>query len=434
MFTNKIYLPKNQINRQGAITYLFAILLPVIIAFIAFAVDYGVINNAKHELQNAADAGASAGIQLLMSDPEKADRAARDAVTANHLVGEFITFDVRRCVEYGTWDPERTPKFEPIPRTGYTPGSGDPDDVSGTTIPDGATAVRVTLVRSTDRNNAIPLFFAPVIGTKHAEITAIAIASATPGCSGFVGIDFVTLGNNMRTDAYNSDDGSYGGGNQSLDGDVCSNGPVSLASGAGVGGDAQGSSISGAGSNGATISGNQTTSPAGIVAPPVNFDDATPNNNNTIDSNSPRPYGDPYYRDGTNDLIVDQGRTMTLFQGTYYFRDMLLRGGGKLIIDGEVRIFIERELRFDNGTDANKAKLPINLQLFVGAGPVNLQGGHDLYATIYAPTANVTVANNGKIYGSIVGKTLTVQGGSQLHFDQSLADEQASGAEPALVY
>ena len=294
--------------------------------------------------------------------------------------------------------------------------------------------IRVRLVRSTERDNAIPLFFAPVIGTKNSEIEATAIAAATPGCSGFVGIDFVTLGNNIRTDAYNSDDGSYGGGNQSADGDVCSNGPVSLASGAGVGGDAQGSSISGAGYNGATISGNQTNSPAGIVASPVDFDDATPNNNNTIDTNSPRPYGDPYYNEFTNDFIVDQGRTMTLYGGTYYFRDMLLRGGGKLIIDGEVRIFIERELRFDNGTDANRAKLPINLQLFVGAGPVNLQGGHDLYATIYAPTANVTVANNAKLYGSIVGKTLTVQGGSQLHFDLSLADEQAAGAEPALVY
>ena len=428
MFNKKIDLTVSRTNRRGAIIHFVAILMPVFIAFVAFGVDYGVINVAKHELQNAADAGASAGIQLLMQDPSEADHAAREAIIANTLVGEHIAFDVLEDIEYGTWDSE-TRKFTKIDRE---QGASGPDDVSGTSIPSGASAIRVRLVRSRERNNTIPLFFAPVIGIKNSEITAIAIASATPGCSGFIGIESVNLGNNMETDSYNSDYGSYNS-TRGVEGDVCSNGPVSLASGADVFGDAQGSNVLGAGVNGATISGNQTKSPAGIVADSVNFFDATPNDNDTIDSNSPRPYGDPYYREGTNDLIVDQGRTMTLFQGTYYFRDMLLRGGGKLIIDGEVRIFIERELRFDNGTDANRSQLPINLQLFVGAGPVNLQGGHDLHATIYAPDANVTVANNGKIFGSIVGKTLEVQGGANLHFDKSLANEEASGAEPALV-
>ena len=136
MLINKFYSSGNRTDRRGAVIHLFALLLPVFIAFIAFAVDYGVINVAKHELQNAADAGAAAGIELLMKDQEQADLAAHDAITANILVGEKIAFDVIKDIQYGTWDSD-TRQFTEIERT--SSGSG-PDDVSGDTIPDGATA------------------------------------------------------------------------------------------------------------------------------------------------------------------------------------------------------------------------------------------------------------------------------------------------------
>lgn len=407
-----------------------AFLLPVFIAFIAFAVDYGAINVAMHELQNAADAGADGAVRVLIRDRINADLAAFEAVSGNRLFGKNITFDVRRDVHYGTWE-EDTRTFTEIPRENYTPGTGSPDDVSGATIPAGATAVRVRLVRSAEFDNALPLFFGPIIGVQFSEITAEAIAAATPGCSGFIGIDSVTLRNNMATDAYNSDNGSYGGANRTEDGDVCSNGPVSLASGADVFGDAQGSPVTIAGGSGATISGTRTDSPAGLNFEPVDFSEANINDNDAIERGP--TWAPPFYNESTGDLIVDNGRNITLQAGTYIFRDLLLAGGSQLNVSGPVRIFIEREMRFDNGTVANLTEIPANLEINVGAGPVNIQGGHQLHAAIYAPDADVSIANGSGFFGAIIGQTLSVAGGGGLHFDQSLATDEAAGAAPALV-
>ena len=420
----------NKNNRRGAVVHFVAVLLPVFIAFIAFAVDYGVINVAQHELQNAADAGADAAIQVLLQERTEADHAAFEAVTGNRLLGDNITFDVRRDVQYGNWDND-TRTFIEIPREGYSPGSGEPDDISGTTIPGGANAVRVRLIRSANFDNPIPLFFAPIIGTQFAEIQATAIAAATPSCNGFVGIERVTLRNNMSTDAYNSDDGVYGGSNQSSEGDICSNGPVFLASGADVFGDAQGSSVTISQGSGASISGNQNNSSAGLAFDPVDFTEASLNDNDTI---PPPPYGNDFYNTTTRDMVVDNGRNLTLQAGTYHFRNFRLAGGSRLSIAGPVLIYIEREMRFNNGTVANQTEIPSNMQIFVGQGPVDIQGGHQLHASIYAPEADVTMANGSGFFGAIIGKTLSVAGGGGLHFDQSLAGPDTAGSEPSLVF
>ena len=92
---------------------------------------------------------------------------------------------------------------------------------------------------------------------------------------------------------------------------------------------------------------------------------------------------------------------------------MTVQGGGRLTIDGDVTIYIEREMRYDNGTSANPSAKPSNLKLNVGQGPVNIQGGHDLHAALYAPEAEVIIENNARFYGSIIGRTLTAGGGAQ---------------------
>ena len=97
-------------------------------------------------------------------------------------------------------------------------------------------------------------------------------------------------------------------------------------------------------------------------------------------------------------------------------------------------IYIEREMRFNNGTVANQTEIPSNMQIFVGQGPVDIQGGHQLHASIYAPEADVTMANGSGFFGAIIGKTLSVAGGGGLHFDQSLAGPDTATVAPSVVY
>jgi len=175
-----------------------------------------------------------------------------------------------------------------------------------------------------------------------------------------------------------------------------------------------------------TISG-----PESFDLPPIEPPVAGDNDNNTVDDNP--PYGQPYLRD-TDDLIVDQGRTLVLEAGTYHFRDMLIRGGGKLELNGRVEVFVDREMRFDNGSITNTSRPPKDFVLNVGQGPVQIQGGNQMHAVIYAPEADIGIANGAQFSGSVTGRTLELQGGAQLHYDESLnANAQPTGP-PELVF
>ena len=424
----KITSTDSTVTRTGSVVVLITLLIPLIIALVAFAVDYGVIVVARQELQNAADTAATATLSTLQSDSEMADLAASEAITGNNLLGSPIDFDMERAVHYGTWDQE-TQTFTEIPRE----GSVFATDVSGASIPSGANAVKIRLTRSRALGNGIQLFFAPVIGTNFADIEVEAIATGTPGCSGFFGIEFFDVSNNARTDSYNSDNGDYNSfSNRGENGDTCSNGAVTVRGGH-VLGDAAGSSVFNDPGRGGTISGNETSRSSNRTFDPVDFSEANINDNDLI-PDPPQFSFPPQFLDSNNDLIIGNGRNIVLESGVYRVRDLLVRGGSRLEISGEVTIFVERRLELNNGTDANPSRVPGDFQLFVGSGPVILGGGNDLHGVIYAPQADVTIDNGVDFFGSIIGKSLTVRGSANLHFDEALAEDEESGGAPRLVF
>ena len=251
---------------------------------------------------------------------------------------------------------------------------------------------------------------------------------------GFIGIESVDSLNNAVTDSFTSEDGSYGGSNRAENGGLCSKGPVTLASGADVFGNAQGSSVNQLEGSGTSISGSQISTPIPDEFDSIDFDSVGANDNDRINTESPPPYGAEFYNPNTRELVIDQGKNLTLTSGTYHFSNLYLRGGSQLRIDGQVEIFIEQEMRFDNGTVANLSQTPDQFKINVGAGPVNIQGGNQLHAAIYAPDADVRVENGSGFFGGIIGKTLTFAGGGGLHYDESLGDDQQQNVPPRLVY
>ena len=113
---------------------------------------------------------------------------------------------------------------------------------------------------------------------------------------------------------------------------------------------------------------------------------------------------------------------------------MLVKGGGKLKLNGRVEVFVDREMRFDNGSITNVSRPPKDFILNVDQGPVQIQGGNKIHGVIYAPDADVGIANGTEVSGSVTGKTLELQGGAQLRYDESLnANAQPTGP-PTLVF
>lgn len=418
-------IARNQkLQRHGAIIPFVAVLLPIFFIMVAFAIDFGVISVSKQQLQNAADAGALAALVAYQNNPSDGDQAAFETLTAHNFLGNDLEFDVFQSISYGQFNAE-TNQFIEIPREGGNSGT----IADGETIPQGAQAVRVQLIRSAENGNAVNLFFAPFIGVERATVVAEAIAGGSTSCGGFIGIESATILNNITTDSYNSDLGPYdSSSNRNENGGICSSGDIFLASGADVFGDAYGNVEIAQGSDAhvhGTINGPETFDLEPNPAP-------SSNDNDTI-ARGP-VWAPPFYDESTQDLVINNGRNLTLQAGTYHFRDLLLQGGSQLIIDGEVEIFIDREMRFDNGTVANLGQLPKDFILNVNQGPVNIQGGHNLHAVIYAPEADLFIQNDGGFFGALTAKTLELGGGAQLHYDESLRDDDGASGAPRLVF
>lgn len=149
---------KKGVERRGSITVLAAVFLVVVIAFMAFSIDYGYIVVTESELQNAADAGAMSGARALNDGREEAILAAKNWTGKNIAAGQSVAV-ADEDVEIGRWDADAA-TFTVVPANSS----------------DAPNAVRVTCRRTSGRGNPLNLFFAPVIGTDSANLTVSAIA------------------------------------------------------------------------------------------------------------------------------------------------------------------------------------------------------------------------------------------------------------------
>src|SRR5262245_23013914 len=148
-------------NERGAVLVHVAVILVGLIAFTAFAYDYGVMFVSRREAQNAADAGALAGaISLSYVDPNDQNLAQQSAVAA--------------AQSNAIW--------------GQTPDM-IMADVTFPACPPGAPGVTGTCVRADvfrtnyQRGNGLPLptFFAQLVGVNEQGVRATATAQKVVG-------------------------------------------------------------------------------------------------------------------------------------------------------------------------------------------------------------------------------------------------------------
>jgi hypothetical protein len=171
-------------RRQGGqALVLFAIFFTVILGVAALVLDQGLLRKANHDLQNALDAGALAGVSLLKDDPAAAEQMARDYAQLN-FPGDLPDSNVSvgfRCL-IGVEDG--------IARTTDVPVVCDPGvGASWTVAGDAAYAtcdpnlghVCNTLVVSGPAT--VDYNFAPVLGVKQGS-TGPRIAAACKGACG----------------------------------------------------------------------------------------------------------------------------------------------------------------------------------------------------------------------------------------------------------
>ena len=163
-------------DRKGFALVYIALMIVVLIGFVSLAVDMGYMYVTKGQLQNAADAGALAGVAKL-SDTTAARQSAQQFAQENKAAGEAVKVDLNGAnnangdIVIGYWDKST--------RT------------LSTTIPFGkvANAVKVVARRTSETgegispdNKQVNTFFGKVIdwGQMSAKSEAIACRPAKP--------------------------------------------------------------------------------------------------------------------------------------------------------------------------------------------------------------------------------------------------------------
>ena len=146
-------------GERGAVLVHTAIAMLGLMAFSALVIDYGALWLSRSQAQNAADAAALAGAtSLAYDDPDDIARAQATAAAAgevNLVLGEAPSIIPATDVQL-------------VPCPPGAPG-----------LPD--TCIRANVYRSAARANALPTFFAQIMGINSQDIRATATAQVQTG-------------------------------------------------------------------------------------------------------------------------------------------------------------------------------------------------------------------------------------------------------------
>jgi len=226
--------------------------------------------------------------------------------------------------------------------------------------------------------------------------------------------------NSMNTDSYNSDSGSYFATNENSNGDVGSNGSITVKNGAFIGGDVQTSQSGGASVHpGATVTGTVTDAapPQDIpVVPQTDFDAAAAANDNLT-----AIAGTYSYDPGTN--AFESRSNVVLTGGTYYFSSFILKNAASLSVapGAEATIYVTGDIEIKNSGGLNVGGDPGDL-VFLSQGDLVLKNSSEARAVFYSPEGKGDLRNSADFYGSVVAQSIIVHNSANFHYDRNLGN------------
>jgi hypothetical protein len=123
--------------------------------------------------------------------------------------------------------------------------------------------------------------------------------------------------------------------------------------------------------------------------------------------------------------------TVHLNAGTYVVNSIDIAGSAQIVIDSGPVIFqiagqgVTTPIKIEGDGISNPTFNPSNLQfVYGGTGEVQVAGGTETSAILYAPNATGGFAGGSHWYGAVILKQLTATGGASIHYDRRL---QTSG-------
>jgi hypothetical protein len=150
------------------------------------------------------------------------------------------------------------------------------------------------------------------------------------------------------------------------------------------------------------------------------------------------------------DFTVPGGRTFGVVNSTVVDRYLTVWVTGKFTTSGSGRIvqdqyahvtwIVDKDITVSGDNYQNNSLQAGNVSfLAVGPGKVNISGAASLLALISAPSRDLNISGTGGLTGSVVSSTLSLAGGTAVHFDEAFASSGAfrlsfEGQPPGTAY
>jgi hypothetical protein len=267
---------------------------------------------------------------------------------------------------------------------------------------------------------------------------------------GAFGREWLHQDSNARVDSYNSTLGTYAsqavngnGQNQhaNSNGDVGSNGDISLDQNAIVWGDAiAGPSHTATVLGNAIVTGSTTPATTQINLPVINVPSYPPLGNRTINSNTTLASGNYNF----SQLTINSSKTLTITGPANVVASSLqLNSNSSIVVNaaaGPVTFYvIDNFVLSQNTTIASTNFLPKDIRINllsdnvidpgvnIQIDQVNFLSNSSVYATVLAPNARVTLNSNFQMFGSLMARSLDIHSNARFHFDEDLLNSTANG-------
>ena len=410
-------------NLRGSIlivTLVTGLIMGVVIASYLTLVSHQNATVARSQTWNAALAAAEAGVEeaLAQLNPGVLKKNIKRDANGWSFDGQFYNAPSQRSLKNASYEVRFTNSFYPVIYSkGYATNA----------------ALGTVLMRQIEVKTVNAYLFS-------GAMTALG--------------DIDMNGNGIRTDSYNSTNGPYNSKTARANGDVASvNGIVDVGN-ANIYGDLltgpQGAaSVDTLKANG--LVGDMNWKGPGIQAghysndlnteyPDVNLAEATDNMtflaptgpmiNKKINGVTYDYVFEPSVV-GTSANIVVSGFTKPIYVGSNVTVTLYVTGNVKISGNDSIKVEKGGKLTiymggasFDlgGGGVVNDNKSPLHFAYFglPSNTALKLGGNTEFYGSFYAPQANVTVSGGGDFFGSIVGKTVAMNGNYKFHFDEAL--------------
>ncbi len=130
-------------------------------------------------------------------------------------------------------------------------------------------------------------------------------------------------------------------------------------------------------------------------------------------------------------LKVDKKMIVELPSGTYMFHDLVVDKPGSELRPAPgatVTIYLDHKLHLRSEAKVNQGGVPSDLMLYsCGSSPSDwvIDNNSEAAAGLYNPDKKVTVKNDSRLFGAVIGEEVVVQKGgtgpTAVHYDEMIA-------------